>query len=55
MKKSHIAVILFSVLVASLAGLTGCNKNETLDSVPEIENVSCPKALTKIQTAPIIP
>lgn len=45
MKKSHIAVIFVSMMIAGLAGFTGCNNNETPESVPDSGNsVSAPES-----------
>ena len=38
MKKNQIAIILFSVLIASLAGFTGCNNDEISGSVTDSGN-----------------
>ncbi|MDE7234624.1 MAG: hypothetical protein K2N29_06130, partial [Ruminiclostridium sp.] len=44
MKKSHIAVILFSTMIAALAGFTGCNTGNSGGEVESDSSISAPES-----------
>ena len=44
MKKSHIAVILFSIMVAALAGFTGCNTGNSGDESESDSSIYAPES-----------